>query len=119
MIDSTPWANRKHIGMPTVPLPLSAEDRTRLEDLLGKLTVEKRIFLCGQALLYMADAVPACEIARLLGVHERTVFEWKQRFACENPLERLKDAPRPGRPPSLSRGDRLRDNRSRGMSASQ
>jgi hypothetical protein len=103
MINASAWANRQHLGRPTVALALSAEDRTQLEDLLGKPTVEKRIFLRGQALLFMADAVPACDIARLLGVHERTVFEWKQRFTCDKPLERLKDAPRPGRPPSLSR----------------
>jgi hypothetical protein len=103
MIDSTPWANRRHNGRPTVPLELSAEDRARLEALLGPGKVEKRLFLRGQALLLMADGVPACDVAMVLGVNERTVFKWKKRFDTDKPLERLSDAPRPGRPPSLSR----------------
>lgn len=102
MIDATPWANRRHNGRPTVPLEVSVEDRARLEAMLGPGKVEKRIFLRGQALLLLADGVPGCDIAMLLGVHERTVFKWKKRFDTDNPLNRLTDAPRTGRPPSLS-----------------
>ncbi len=50
----------------------------------------------------MADAVPGTDIARVLGVHPHTVEKWRRRFECENPSERLADAPRSGRPPSLS-----------------
>jgi hypothetical protein len=102
MINATPWARRRHNGRPTVPLEVSAEDRAQLEAMLGPGKVEKRIFLRGQALLLLADAVPGCDIAMLLGVHERTVFKWKKRFCTDKPLARLTDAPRPGRPPSLS-----------------
>jgi len=102
MINATPWAGRRHNGLPTVPLEVSAEDRSRLEAMLGPGKVEKRIFLRGQALLLLAEGVPGCDIAMLLGVHERTVFRWKKRFDTDNPLNRLTDAPRPGRPPSLS-----------------
>ena len=102
MINATPWAGRRHNGPPTVPLEVSAEDRTRLEAMLGPGKVEKRIFLRGQALLLLAEGVPGCDIAMLLGVHERTVFRWKKRFDTDSPLNRLTDDPRPGRPPSLS-----------------
>ncbi len=102
MINATPWAGRRHHGPPTVPLEVSAEDRARLEAMLGPGKVEKRIFLRGQALLLLAEGVPGCDIAMLLGVHERTVFRWKKRFDTDSPLKRLSDAPRTGRPPSLS-----------------
>lgn len=102
MINATPWAGRRHHGPPTVPLKVSAEDRARLEAMLGPGKVEKRIFLRGQALLLLAEGVPGCDIAMLLGVHERTVFRWKKRFDMDSPLNRLTDAPRSGRPPSLS-----------------
>lgn len=32
--------------------------------------------------LMMADAVPACDIARTLGVHMRTVEKWRERFSA-------------------------------------
>jgi len=102
MVNATPWAGRRHNGCPTVPLEVSAEDRARLEVMLSPGKVEKRTFLRGQALLLLAEGVPGCDIAMLLGVHERTVFRWKKRFDTDKPLDRLTDAPRPGRPPSLS-----------------
>ena len=74
-----------------------------IEAALRPDTVERRVFQRAQALLLMADGVPATDIAKLLGVHLRTVFRWKTRFQCEHPEEKLADAPRPGRPPSLSR----------------
>jgi transposase len=64
---------------------------------------ERRIVVRAQALLFMADGVPASDIAMVLGVHERTVFKWRRRFECEYPATKLADAPRSGRPPSLSR----------------
>ena len=103
MIDSTPWANRPHVGRPTVPLALSADQRADIEMAIRPEKAERRIVVRGQALLFMADGVPASDIAMVLGVHERTVFKWRRRFECENPATKLADAPRSGRPPSLSR----------------
>jgi transposase len=70
--------------------------------MLGPGKVEKRIFLRGQALLLLADGVAPPDIAKLLGVSVGNVRKWKRRFTTDNPLERLVDAPRSGRPPSLS-----------------
>ena len=104
MIDPTPWANRPHPGRRTVPLELSREQRTDIEMAMRPEKAERRIVVRAQALLFMADGVPACDIAMVLGVHERTVFRWRKRFECDHPEEKLADAPRSGRPPSLSQG---------------
>jgi DNA-binding NarL/FixJ family response regulator len=103
MIDSTPWANRAHRGRRTVPLDVSANDRAALEAALRPATAQKRVVLRAQAVLLMADGVPAADIARLLGVHEDTIGEWRRRFSHPNLLEKLSDAPRSGRPRALSR----------------
>ena len=58
--------------------------------------------LRAQAMLLMADAVPCSDIAAVLGMHLRSVEKWRARFDVENPLTKLADAPRSGRPPSLS-----------------
>src|SRR5262245_30871762 len=103
MIDSTPWAGRPRPGPPPVPLRLKGEDRARLEAEIRLPTVERRVLLRGQAVLLLEDDVAASDVAKVLGVHERTVFRWKVRFSSDKPLEKLKDAPRSGRPHSLSR----------------
>lgn len=103
MIDPTPWAGRPHPGHPTVPLPLSAGQRAEVEALLAWPSCPHRVAQRAQALLLMASAVPAPDIARLLGVNERTVFKWRVRFDTECPVSRLTDARRSGRPVSLVR----------------
>ena len=86
-----------------MPIELQPEDRAALEAALRPATVEKRMLLRGQALLLMADGVPLVDIAKLLGVEDRTVRRWRNRFlAGAKALEMLADAPRSGRPPSLS-----------------
>jgi hypothetical protein len=102
MIDYSAVAGRAHGGRPTVRLELSAEERARIEAALRPARAEQRIVRRAQAVLMMADAVPAADIARLLGVHVRTVEEWRCRFDCDKPSDKLADAPRSGRPPSLS-----------------
>ncbi len=86
-----------------MPLELSPEQRTDIETAMRPEKAERRIVVRAQALLFMADGVPASDIAMVLGVHERTVFRWRRRFECDHPEDRLADAPRSGRPPSLSR----------------
>ena len=103
MIDYGALAGRAHGGRPTVPLVLAAIERKKIEAAIRPARAEQRVVRRAQAVLMMADAVPAGDIARLLGVHPRTVEEWRRRFDCPTPSERLADAPRSGRPPSLSR----------------
>ena len=103
MINSTPWARRSHPGPCTVRLKLSAEERAQFEAALRPATAEKRVVMRAQAVLLMADGVPAIDIAMLVGAHMRTVEKWRARFSCKKPVEKLADAPRSGRPPSLFR----------------
>lgn len=102
MIDYARLVSRPHAGRPTVPLALAPEERERAKAVLRVSKTEQRVALRAQALLMMADGVAAADVATVLGVNERTVFRWRRRFACALPSERLADAPRSGRPPSLS-----------------
>jgi hypothetical protein len=103
MIDPTPWAGRPHPGRPTVALPLTPDQRAEVEATLAWPSCPQRVAQRAQALLLMADGVPASDIARLLGVNERTVFKWRVRFGTDRPVSRLTDARRSGRPVSLFR----------------
>ena len=95
-----------------MPLALSTEQRSALEAILSRPKVERRVMLRAQAVLLMADAVPTADVAAVLGVDERTVQKWRVRFTVADPLSKLADAPRPGRPPSLSpKRTRLESNR--------
>lgn len=102
MIDYAPMVARPHRGRPTVPLALSAEQRTSVEAALRPAKAEQRIVKRASALLMLADGVAAMDVAKLLGVDQRTVRRWKGRFTCAAPADVLADAPRSGRPPSLS-----------------
>ncbi len=83
MIDPTPWAHRPHPGPRTVPLELSADQRMDLEAALRPDKAENRIVRRAQAVLFMAAWVPASDIAKVLGVHPRTVEKWRVRFSCQ------------------------------------
>lgn len=109
MIDVASWTGRRHPGPPTVPLPLSDDQRIEVEAALRPDKAEQRIVRRGEALLLMAAAVPSPDIAKILGVHLRTVQKWRSRFRCDEPAGKLADAPRSGRPPSLSRPPTARE----------
>src|ERR671925_611671 len=103
MIEYGARAGRAHGGRPTVAIVLSAEERARVEAAMRPAKAEQRVVRRAQAVLMMADGLPGTDIARLLGVDVATVQKWRRRFDCENPADKLADAPRSGRPPSLSR----------------
>ena len=103
MSKPTPRLDRQRGGSPTVPVSLTREQRAQVEAELRRGTVEKRVYLRAQALLMMADGVPANRIAWALHVHERTAEKWRRRFRQGDPLAMLADALRTGRPHSLSR----------------
>ena len=103
MIDATPWADRPHRGPRAEALALSAEERKKIEAIVRLPSTEQRIARRGQAVLLFADSVATADAAMLVGIDYRTARKWKKRFRCEAPSEKLADAPRSGRPPSLSR----------------
>jgi hypothetical protein len=102
MIEYGALAGRPHGGRPTVAIRLSNEERAALAAAMRPAKAEQRIVRRAQALLMMADGVPGTDIARVLGVHVRTVQDWRRRFDCEAPVDKLADAPRSGRPLFLS-----------------
>jgi transposase len=95
--------DRQRGGSPTVPVPLTREQRAQVEAELRRGKIEKRVYLRAQALLMMADGAPANRVAWALHVHERTAEKWRRRFRQGDPIAMLADAPRTGRPHSLSR----------------
>jgi len=104
MIDPAPWVNRPHPGPRASRVPLTAQQRKAVEDAIRPAKTEVRVAKRGQAVLRMDDGVGAEDIAKVLGVRVRTVFAWKARIAkSPDPAAKLTDAPRSGRPASLSR----------------
>ena len=104
MIDPRPWVTRPHRGPRATPLPLSPEHREAVEAAIRPATAEKRIVLRGMALLAMADGLSIVDTAKALHVNDRTVRRWRKRFKdAQDSVAALADAPRSGRPPSLSR----------------
>lgn len=102
MIDYAELAGRTHGGRPTVPILLSTEARAAVAAAMRPAKAEQRVVRRAQALLMMADGVPGTDIARVLGVHVRTIQDWRRRFDCDTPVDKLADAPRSGRLPFLS-----------------
>jgi transposase len=86
------------------PIILSARLRGELEDLVLRTPLAKE--RCrAQALLWLAEGLSAEQVAETFQVSRQTVYNWADRFLGREGLDlraRLLDAPRPGRPPSIS-----------------
>ena len=83
---------------------LSDDLRGELEDLVLHTPWAKE--RCrAQAVLWLAEGLSADQIAETFQVSRQTVYNWVDRFLQRQGLDlraRLLDAPRPGRPPSIS-----------------
>src|SRR3954451_21287421 len=86
------------------PIILSARLRGELEDLVLRTPSAKE--RCrAQAVLWLAEGLSAEQVAETFQVSRQTVYNWAHRFLQREGLDlraRLLDAPRPGRPPSIS-----------------
>jgi transposase len=83
---------------------LGAEELAAIEAAIRPAKAEQRVVRRGQAVLLMAKGVSVRDTARAVGANARTVGRWRKRFAeADDPVAKLADAPRSGRPPSLSR----------------
>ena len=91
MIEYEALAVRPHGGRPTVPIVLSAEARAQIAGVMRPAKAEQRVVRRAQALLMMADGAPGTDIARVLGVHVRTV------------QDRVAAADEPSPPPTCGR----------------
>jgi transposase len=93
---------RRVQGEPMTDFHLSPREYDQLQGLLMQGPFAKQQCRI-QALLWLAAGEPPDRIAELLGVCRRTVYYWAERFEERHGLDlldRLADAPRPGRPPT-------------------
>jgi predicted ArsR family transcriptional regulator len=104
MVDPEPWVARPHTSPRATPFPLGPEQRAAIEEAIRPAKAEQRIVRRGQALLLTAEGVSTRDTARALGLNHRTVRRLRKRFGgAGDPVAKLADAPRSGRPPSRSR----------------
>jgi transposase len=68
-----------------------------LEGLSRRATAAHRMVARARIVLLAGDGLANCAIAQRLGVCEDTARKWRRRF-CEQGIDGLADAPRPGRP---------------------
>src|SRR3954451_8920381 len=82
------------------PITLSARQRSDLEVILTH-TPSARQHCRAQALLWLAEGASAGEVAEVLHVSRQTIYNWVGQYYDRAELallDRLRDAPRPGRP---------------------
>ena len=85
-------------------MPMSCEVAEQVKAAVRPSKAEKRVVLRGQAALLMSQGVSIRDTAKALGVNDRTVRRWRQRFLQTGDIiAALADAPRSGRPRALSR----------------
>jgi len=82
-------------------LTLSLDQRSHLEALLRRRTLEHRVVKRCRVLLLAAESLGNVAIAEKLDRHRNGVAKIRARFAQQG-LDCLEDAPRPGQPPTHS-----------------
>ena len=80
-----------------VGITLTDEERAMLEEIVRAPTSEQRMVTRAPVVLAAADGKPNRQIAGEVGLSERKVGVWRNRFA-EQRAEGLRDLPRPGKP---------------------
>jgi transposase len=80
-----------------VSITLVDEERATLEEIVRASRSEQRMVTRARVVLLAAEGKPNRQIAREVGLSERKVGVWRNRFA-ERRIEGLSDLPRPGKP---------------------
>ena len=88
-------------------ITLSAAEQTELEKLVKRPSTPQQIALRGAIILRASRGENHGQISRGLGISKDTSRLWRKRWIEVSPrgipvLERLRDAPRPGSPPTFS-----------------
>jgi putative transposase len=88
-------------------ITLSAAERTELEKLVKRPSTPQQIALRGSIILRASRGENHGQISRELGISKDTSRLWRKRWIEVSlrgipVLERLRDAPRPGSPPTFS-----------------
>jgi putative transposase len=97
-------------GPKAPPIALSASERQELERLVRRHTTPQQLALRARIVLAAAAGANNCEIARQLAVSLNVVRRWRERWLALQPatledvpvVDRLTDAPRPGKPVRIS-----------------
>ena len=84
-------------------LEVSDEDRAELERLARSPTTEQRVAMRARIVLLSGEGVGTGEIVERLGITTSTITLWRDRYEREGVRGLLKDAPRSGRRPTISK----------------
>jgi transposase len=84
------------------PIVLEADVRPKLEQQARGRSTAARVVVRSRIVLLAADGLQNKQIAATLNVAPRMVTLWRGRFPAQAGAGLLKDAPRPGRPPSTT-----------------
>jgi transposase len=76
---------------------LGGAERAELESLSRRATAPFRLVVRARVVLLAADGLANCAIAERLGICADMARKWRRRY-CEQGIDGLADAPRPGRP---------------------
>lgn len=89
------------MSRPAAKITLSALERESLEGYTRRFTSAQSLAQRSRIILLLADGVAGKDVARRLGTSQQTVCLWRRRF-IEQRLAGLSDAPKPGRPRTVS-----------------
>lgn len=89
------------VGRPVAAVELSAEERSKLEELARRRKTGQAMALRARIVLACASGMTNGQVAEKLGVSLPTVGKWRSRFASDR-LAGLADAPRPGQPRKIT-----------------
>jgi len=84
------------------PIVLEADVRRKLEQQARGRSTAARVVLRSRIVLLAADGLQNKQIAATLNVAPRMVTLWRGRFLAQGVAGLLKDAPRPGRTPTIT-----------------
>src|SRR5437763_215532 len=83
-------------------ITLSSEERTGLESQARSRSVSVRVAERARIVLFAASGQQDLEIAARMAITPKKVSRWRKRFLALGVVGLQKDAPRPGRKPTIS-----------------
>jgi transposase len=83
------------------PIVLEEESRLEIERNARGRSIAARVVMRSRIVLLAAKGLQNLEIAKQMKIAPRTVNRWRERFLERGIVGLLKDAPRPGRTPSI------------------
>ncbi len=89
----------------SVKIDLTNEELFELEKKIKSQKVEKRLYIRSKIVLLAAQGMESLEIAKVLGVSEKTCRKWRNRFA-EMRLKGIEDLQRSGAPDTFTEKER-------------